>query len=221
VSTLQDLIPVCYVRDLHAAQAFYELLGLTEVRRGGNDRGGYRYLADGECTLLLTRVDPCPVTAALPLGLYLWSTDVAAVQAVLTGAGVPCQHVGHPDHAPGGELRTADPDGNVVVVGQRTVTSTSYVAQSRAEAGFSILKEAAARTAARGEAPASCEIGERGGAACVQPAEVKLADPWGATVWGCLAHAEEALLNARAAFVATDDGNGLTPWLRHRRRPRG
>ena len=59
------------------------------------------------------------VTAALPLGAYLWSSDVAAVQAALTAAGVPCQHVGHPDHAPGGELRTADPDGNVVVVEQR------------------------------------------------------------------------------------------------------
>jgi catechol 2,3-dioxygenase-like lactoylglutathione lyase family enzyme len=220
---VQDAIPVCYVRDLDAAQSFYQVLGLSELRRGGSDRGGYRFLGAGDCTLLLVRVDPCPVTVPLPLGLYLWSTDVAAVQAALTEAGVACEDVGQSEHAPGGEVRTADPDGNVVVLGQRAASTSTGSGPGGAAArgaGFSILKEAAARVAERGDAPAVCEIGQQGGTACPQPAEVKLADPWGTTVWGCLPHAEEALLNARSAFVAVDDGQGLTPWLQHRRQPR-
>jgi hypothetical protein len=198
------------------------LLEFAELRRGGSERGGYRFLTSGGCTLLIVRVDPSPVTGALPLGIYLWSTDVAAVQAALTAAGMACENVGQSEHAPGGELRTTDPDGNVVVLGQRVTTASADPGPggpASRGAGFSILKEAAARVAERGDAPATCEIGQRGGAACPQPAEVKLADPWGATVWGCLPHAEEALLNARSAFVAADDGQGLSPWLQHRRQP--
>ncbi|GGK10267.1 hypothetical protein GCM10010123_45270 [Pilimelia anulata] len=219
MSTLQDAIPISYVRDLDAAQVFYELLGLSELRRGDSPAGGYRYLGHGECSLLLARVDPCPVTAALPMGLYLWSTDVTAVGEALTAAGVACEHVGHPPHAPGGELRTADPDGNVVVLGQRVPTGPAGPAGERPDAGFSILAEAAARVAARGDAPAGgCGIGGPHGAACDQPAQVKLADTWGDTAWGCLAHAEEALFNARGAFLAANEGDGLGPWLTARRR---
>jgi catechol 2,3-dioxygenase-like lactoylglutathione lyase family enzyme len=218
---MQDAIPVSYVRDLDAAQAFYEVLGFSELRRGGSERGGYRFLSAGHCTLLLVRVDPTPVTVPLPLGIYLWSADVTAVQAALTAAGVACEHVGQSEHAPGGEVRTTDPDGNVVVVGQRATTSAGPGPGGPVSrgAGFSVLKEAAALVAQRGDAPAVCAIGQLGGAPCTHPAEVKLADPWGTTVWGCLQHAEEALLNARSAFVAADDGQGLTPWLQHRRQP--
>lgn len=54
------------------------------------------------------------------------------------------------------------------------------------------------------------------GAEASAGAEVKLADSWGDTVWGCMAHAEEALLNARGAFLASEDGLGLGPFLRAR-----
>ncbi|GGJ89684.1 hypothetical protein GCM10010123_19340 [Pilimelia anulata] len=219
MSTLQDAIPVCYVQDLDAAQAFYELLGLAELRRGSSDAGGYRFLGHGDCTVLLARVDPCPVTAPLPMGLYLWSTDVTAIQQALTDAGIQSEHVGHPPHAPGGEARTADPDRNVIVLGQRSPTGPPTEPRAQPDAGFSILAEAAARVAARGDAPlGGCRIGGPHGAPCDQPAQVKLADPWGDTVWGCLSHAEEALLNARGAFLAADDGAGLGPWLAARRR---
>ncbi|GLL04573.1 VOC family protein [Dactylosporangium matsuzakiense] len=215
--TVQDAIPVCYVRDLDAGQSFYELLGLAEQRRGGDAQGGYRYLGAGDCTVLLARVDPSPVVPPMPLAVYLWSEDVAAVQAALTAAGTPCEHVGYPEHAPGGELRTADPDGNVVVLGQRANTGSATA--GRQDAGYSILQEAAARAATRGDAPAECAIGGRGGVPCPEPAAVRVADPSGTTVWGCLAHTEEALLNVRAAFIAADDDQGLAPWLASRRQP--
>ncbi|MEV4727338.1 hypothetical protein AB0K29_27230, partial [Micromonospora humida] len=68
----------------------------------------------------------------------------------------------------------------------------------------------------RGGAPARCQIGGPRGEPCPEPAEVKLADSWGDTAWGCMTHADETLLTARGAFLATEDGSGLGPFLRAR-----
>jgi hypothetical protein len=85
------------------------------------------------------------------------------------------------------------------------------------DARFSLIKQAAEAVSRRGEAPATCQIGIPGDRPCTEAAEVKLADPWGDTVWGCIDHVEEALLNARSAFIATEDGQGLGPYLQSRR----
>ena len=84
-------------------------------------------------------------------------------------------------------------------------------------ARMSLIKQAAEAISRRGGAPAGCQVGRTDGQPCPEPAEVKLADPWGETVWACLTHADEALIDARSAFIATEDEHGLGPWLRHRR----
>ena len=43
------------------------------------------------------------------------------------------------------------------------------------------------------------------GQPCPAPADVKLADSWGDSTWTCLSHAEEIMLNARGAFIASED----------------
>ena len=72
-----------------------------------------------------------PATRVLVLTTYDTDADIVrAVEAGATGyllkdtplpqladAGHSYQPAGHPDHAPGGELRTQDPDGNVHVYG--------------------------------------------------------------------------------------------------------
>jgi catechol 2,3-dioxygenase-like lactoylglutathione lyase family enzyme len=216
--SVRTITAVSYVRDLELARRFYLALGFTERRARSTESGSYCYLAQGDCTVLVTQMDPPPVTAGLPLALYLWVDDVSAAQATLAAAGYAAEHVGFPAHAPGGEVRTADPDGNVILLGQ----AAAVVADTRppATGGFSLLQEAAARNARLlARADRRCQIGETGGGACEQPAEVKLADPWGDTAWSCLVHAEETLLNARSAFVAADDGHGLAAWLAARRQP--
>ncbi|MGW5670556.1 VOC family protein [Micromonospora sp. NPDC003776] len=215
---VQAQVPVLYVSDADAACRFYAAFGYAEVRTGGDGTSRWSYLQCGELTLLLAEVQPRLVTVELPLLIYLYVDDLAATMARLTAAGHRVARAGHPEHAPGGECRTTDPDGNVVVFGQRRAgPEQGRAPESDKEARFSLIREAAKVVRRSGGAPAHCQIGGPRGENCPAPAEVKLADSWGETVWGCLAHADETLLNARGAFLATDDGSGLGAFLRKRR----
>lgn len=215
---VQAQVPVLYVGDADAARRFYEVFGYTELRSGGEGESRWSYLGCGDQTLLLAAITPRLITVELPLLIYLYVDDLAATTDRLTAAGYAVERVGHPDHAPGGECRTTDPDGNTVLFGQRrAVPEQTRNPDAGREARFSLIREAAATVGRRGRSPAHCQIGGPGGEPCHEPAEVKLADSWGDTVWGCLPHADETLLNARGAFLATEDGQGLGPYLRTRR----
>jgi catechol 2,3-dioxygenase-like lactoylglutathione lyase family enzyme len=213
-------VPVCYVKNLEQARDFYGLIGYREVRSGGDGTGAsWSYLQSGDHTLLLAYVQPPLIQVELPLLIYLYVNDLTAVRERFAEAGHALTMAGHPEHAPGGEARTQDPDGNVVLVGQRAVTGERAPEHPDDTTRFSLIQQAAETISRRGGAPAVCQVGEGDGSSCPQPAEVKLADPWGETVWACLAHADEALINARSAFIATEDEHGLGPWLRQRRNP--
>ena len=219
-AAVTDVSPVFYVGQLERSREFYELFGFSEQRAGGSGESRWSYLQAGDRTVLLAAVQPLLVTVELPLLVYLWVDDVAAVLERLREAGRAAEHVGYPDHAPGGEARTIDPDGNTVLFGQRV----ALPGQSRVEANgeparFSLIRQAAEAVSRRGGAPAQCQIGAPGGEVCEEPAEVKLADPWGDTVWGCVPHVEEALIEARSSFIATEDGHGLGVFLRNRKTP--
>lgn len=215
---VQAQVPVLYVADADAARRFYEVFGYSEVRTGGAGPSRWSYLRCGELTLLLAAVTPRLVTVELPLLIYLYVDDLEATVARLTEAGHTVDRAGYPEHAPGGECRTLDPDGNSVLFGQRRAVPEQARAEQQGEEGrFSLLRQAAEAVTRRGGAPARCQIGGPRGEPCPEPAEVKLADSWGETVWGCLAHADEALLNARGAFLATEDGQGLSAFLGNRR----
>ncbi|WP_406045532.1 hypothetical protein OG799_14280 [Micromonospora sp. NBC_00898] len=96
---------------------------------------------------------PHLVTVELPLLIYLYVDNLAVTIVRLTAAGHPVERAGYPEQAPGGECRTADPDGNVVVFGQRrAVPGQARVEQSGGEARFSLIRQAAeavSRRAAR------------------------------------------------------------------------
>ncbi|MFU8871711.1 VOC family protein [Micromonospora sp. SL4-19] len=214
---VQAQVPVLYVADAEAARRFYELFGYSELRAGGDGESHWSYLQCGQLTLLLAAITPRLVTVELPLLIYLYVDDLAATIDRLTVAGCPVERAGHPEHAPGGECRTTDPDGNVVLFGQRrAVPEQARAGQDGAEARFSLIREAAEAVSRRDGAPTHCQVGGPRGAACPEPAEVKLADSWGDTVWGCMTHADETLINARGAFLATEDRLGLAAFLRNR-----
>jgi catechol 2,3-dioxygenase-like lactoylglutathione lyase family enzyme len=216
---VSEAVPVCYVRNLDRARDFYALFGFAELR--GGEAGGSRwsYLRSGANTVLLAAVQPPLIGVELPLLIYFYVDDLGAVGVRLAAAGVKVEHVGYPDHAPGGEVRVIDPDGNVLLVGQRTAVAPEDRVEPTGEAArFSLMHRAAEAVGHRGGAPQRCQIGYPDGEPCERPAEVKLADPWGETVWGCIPHADEALVVARSAFIATEDGLGLGPFLRDRHR---
>jgi hypothetical protein len=214
---VESVVPVLYVADVERSRDFYGVFGFVEQRSGGQAGSRWCYLQCRDHTMLLAAVQPLLITVELPLLLYLYVEDLEAATAALVAAGYPVELTGYPDHAPGGEARTKDCDGNVVLVGQRTSVAPEHRRErTGVEARFSLVKQAAEAVSRRGGAPERCQVGDARGGACSEPAEVKLNDSWGDTVWGCLPHAEEVLLSARGAFVATEDGQGLGEFLRNR-----
>jgi hypothetical protein len=64
--------------------------------------------------------------------------------------------------------------------------------------------------------PDTCQLGAAAG--CQEPAEIKVADSWGESAWGCAFHAEEAMVNVPSEFLATESATGLAGYLQ---RPTG
>ncbi|MBO3742969.1 GAF domain-containing protein [Actinoplanes flavus] len=86
-------------------------------------------------------------------------------------------------------------------------------AEQRAEAAAELnaRMRAAAATQADRPHPEHCQLG--GTAGCTEPAEIKIADSWGDSAWGCHDHVEEAILNVRSVFIASEELGGLAAYL--------
>lgn len=59
--------------------------------------------------------------------------------------------------------------------------------------------------------PECCQLG--GAPGCTAPAELKIADSWGDAAWGCPDHVEEAIINVRSVFIASEELGGLAAYL--------
>ncbi|MCZ7475886.1 MULTISPECIES: VOC family protein [unclassified Micromonospora] len=193
-SGVQGQVPVLNVGDADAAGRFYALFGYT----GQPGEDGRSRLRCGDLNLLIVEGAPAPAT------LYLHVDDVAATTERLVAAGHRVET------APGGECRTVDPAGNTILF---TRALEVPAPQAEPDGRPAPVRRAAQVAARRDGAPAHCQIGGPRGEPCTEPAEVKLADSWGDTVWGCLTHADETLVNARGAFLATEDATGLAAYL--------
>src|SRR5689334_450622 len=95
---VQGAVPVLYVRDVESARAFYELFGYREVRTGGDGAARWSHQQCGEHTLLLACVQPPLIQGALPLLIYLYVTDLAALREKFEQAGHAYETAGYPDH---------------------------------------------------------------------------------------------------------------------------
>ncbi|MQY07657.1 GAF domain-containing protein [Actinomadura macrotermitis] len=86
-------------------------------------------------------------------------------------------------------------------------------AEQRASAAAELAAQM--RVAAAVQAPAAppehCQLGGTSG--CEAAAEIKVADSWGVSAWGCTAHVEEALITVRSAFIANEELGGLAAYL--------
>lgn len=213
------MIAVTYVRDIGASREFYGLLGFAEVSSRREGGSAWASLRCGDASVLLAATDPPVEVPRLPLLFYFFTGDLEGVLAGLAAAGVAAERLGRAPHAPGGEARLADPDGNTVLLGQREPAPGRSGSPGEAESRFSVLREAAGLVAARGGPAADCQAGVAQGGGCGRPAEVRLADPAGTAVWACLPHAEEILVTVPGAFVASDPADGGIAAFLARRRP--
>jgi catechol 2,3-dioxygenase-like lactoylglutathione lyase family enzyme len=209
---LRRMVAATYVKDIEASRAFYEFLGFHELQSGRGSASAWSALRNGRDDVLLTSTQPPLPVPRFPLLFYFFFEDLDALISTLDAAGLKPVHLGHPPHAPGGEAKVTDPDGNTILLGQEERSQSQLpVPEENEKDWFSILKEAAALVQARGGTRAQCEV-SRAGKTCSQPAEVKLADSAGHSAWVCLAHADEILVTVPGAFIASQD-DGLAAFL--------
>jgi hypothetical protein len=213
-----SFVATTWVRDLEVSRLFYGALGFTEQLSGANPASAWSSLRQGDHLILLATSQPPLDVPRFPLLFYFWVDDLDRACAALAAIGHEVAHVGYPPHALGGEARTTDPDGNTVLIGQAVhAGGAAAVPEDDPAQRFSLLREAAALAAHREGAQMTCQLPDSDGRLCAGPAEVKLADSWGETAWACLPHAEAALINAPAAFIASPDDRGLASLRRVRR----
>ena len=117
---LTGLWPYAHVADVQRSIDFYARLGL-EVRDTHDHEGRlvWAFLASSDSAGLMLalageRVDP----HAQAVLFYCWAPDIAALREELVRDGVEVGEVTHPFYMPAGEIRVADPDGYVLLVGQ-------------------------------------------------------------------------------------------------------
>jgi GAF domain-containing protein len=86
-------------------------------------------------------------------------------------------------------------------------------AERRAAAAAELAAQmrAAATAQAATPRPEKCQLG--GAPGCTAPAELKVADSWGDSAWGCPAHVEEVIINVRSVFIASEELGGLAAYL--------
>ncbi|WP_090096354.1 GAF domain-containing protein [Lentzea jiangxiensis] len=86
-------------------------------------------------------------------------------------------------------------------------------AERRADAAAELNAQMRAAAAAQANAPhpEHCQLG--GTAGCAAAAEIKVADSWGDSAWGCPVHVEEALIHVRSVFIAGEELGGLAAYL--------
>lgn len=214
---LQEMVAATYVRDIDVSRRFYGLLGFDEQSSGKGETSAWSALHQGTYMVLLTSTTPPLEIPRLPLLFYFYFDDVDAAIAQVRGGGVDVLHMGYPSHAEGGEAKLVDPDGNTVLLGQRKRSATQPPVTDDPSPHFSLLKEAAAVVASRGDSTPVCQVTDIDGNQCGLQASVKLADAAGDSLWACLDHADEILVTVRGAFIASQAEQGIAGYLSRRR----
>ncbi|WNV87792.1 GAF domain-containing protein [Umezawaea sp. Da 62-37] len=89
-------------------------------------------------------------------------------------------------------------------------------AEQRATAAAELADriQAAAASQAAAPHPEHCQLGGADG--CTAPAELKVADSWGDSAWGCHSHVEEAMVTVRSVFIADEELGGLAAYVNRR-----
>ena len=119
-STVNVLVPFAHVADVARSIAFYKKLGFEvgDALAIGSALS-WCMLDSGEAHLMLARatgpIDPRQQAVVF----YFFTDDVAALRAQLVADKIEVSPVSRPPHMPNGEIRLDDPDGYVLLIGQR------------------------------------------------------------------------------------------------------
>ncbi|MCZ7438186.1 GAF domain-containing protein [Micromonospora sp. WMMC241] len=139
-------------------------------------------------------------------------TDVALARIFTDTAALAIErhHVELAKAAVDTEVRAARDELAKVVRAERELRAEAEQRAATAAEITARVRAAAAAQATRPR-PERCQLGGADG--CEAAAEIKLADSWGDSAWGCPLHVEEAIINVRSVFIANEELGGLAAYL--------
>lgn len=111
---------MAHVADVQRSVDFYALLGM-EVSNTFTPPSGilaWAHLRSGKAHLMLSRAS-APIEAGVQAVLfYLYADDLKSLREHLLAKGVSASKISFPFYMLEGEIRVADPDGYVLLIGQ-------------------------------------------------------------------------------------------------------
>jgi|SRR5882672_2500978 len=118
--TVSNLIPYAHVLDVPRSVAFYELFGFKIISRHEHPPGRllWAHMESGHGRLMVARADGPVDPTVQAILFYLYADNVAALREHLLDNSTEISEVSHPFYMPDGEIRVADPDGYVLLIGQ-------------------------------------------------------------------------------------------------------
>jgi catechol 2,3-dioxygenase-like lactoylglutathione lyase family enzyme len=111
---------MAHVADVQRSADFYSQMGFRIVSTFKNDAGVLRWvdLRSGDAALMLTKADAPVIAAEQTVLFYLYTDGLVALREQLLGSGVAVSEISYPFYMEKGEIRVADPDGYVLLIGQ-------------------------------------------------------------------------------------------------------
>lgn len=121
-ATVHDLIAYAHVVNIARSALFYARLGFAVVSTYQRPDGETTWasLRSGDAWLMFERTAETPIDKTKQGVLfYLYTTDVAALRQQLLADDIVVSELTYPEHMPAGQIRLSDPDGYVLLIGQR------------------------------------------------------------------------------------------------------
>ena len=119
-STIVNLVPMAHVADVERSSDFYALLGFKVESTFKNSAGilCWADLVSGGARIMVTRASGPIVADQQAVLFYLYTNDLIGLREKLLQKGVATSEITYPFYMEKGEIRLADPDGYVLLVGQ-------------------------------------------------------------------------------------------------------
>ena len=118
--TINNLVAMAHVADVQRSADFYSQMGFRIVSTFKNDAGVLCWvdLRSGDAALMLAKANVPVIAGEQAVLFYLYTDDLVALREQLLGSGVAVSKISYPNYMEKGEIRAADPDGYVLLIGQ-------------------------------------------------------------------------------------------------------